>query len=193
MNSVFDLIQSLDETLIVFINSLNSPVFDVLMWRISGKFTWIPFYLLLVFLLFRSKGWKKGGVLFLLVILLISCADQTSVHWFKEVFQRPRPSHNPAIEDLLHFVKGYRGGAYGFISSHAANSFALAMFMSLSFLNKRLTWALFVWAGLVSYSRMYLGVHYLTDILAGAIWGASLGLLFFHIGRFVMDKILKII
>ncbi|MBE0655399.1 MAG: phosphatase PAP2 family protein [Bacteroidales bacterium] len=171
---MLDTIQILDEWIILALNGSNSSFWDPVMWWISGKYSWWPFYLALMVFIFWKKRWKEGGMILMLTVLLLVASDQTSVHLFKEVFQRPRPSHNPSIENLLHYVNNYKGGAYGFISSHAVNAFAVAGFLSLVFRLKWLTFVLMFWAALVSYSRIYLGVHYLTDIVAGALWGLIL-------------------
>lgn len=114
------------------------------------------------------------------VVLLIFLSDQTSVKLFKEVFQRLRPCHNPEIVDLVHLVTRC-GGQYGFVSSHAANTFALAMFMGL-ILKKHIPYfllGLLCWATIVSYSRVYVGVHYVSDIFVGALLGMLIGYLVF--------------
>ena len=188
---MIDLLQTLDESVIVAINSWNSVFFDNIMWWVSGKFTWWPFYLLLVVFIFWQMKWKAGGMIFLLTILLITASDQTSVHLFKELFQRPRPSHNPVINDLLHFVNDYRGGSYGFISSHASNCFSVASFLAIIFRKKWFTLILISWAILVSYSRLYLGVHYLSDVIAGALWGVLLSVIFYRLYKFLKRSVLS--
>jgi undecaprenyl-diphosphatase len=173
-------LMALDTALFLWINGFHSPVWDKIMWHVSGKLEWIPFYLLLlVFLIYRFR-WKSLTILIILG-LAITLADRISVIAFKETIQRLRPSHDPCIGHLVHIVNLYKGGAYGFISNHAANSFVLACFMSLIFKNKYLTLFLFAWAGLVSYSRIYLGVHYPGDILGGIILGSLIGWLMYRL------------
>ncbi len=172
---MLDYLQSIDEALLKLINGWHSPFFDQLMWWASGKFTWWPFYLLLLVFIIWKKGWKHFALILFSLIFLISLSDQSSVHLFKNVFERLRPSHNPGLHSLLHYVNGYHGGKYGFISSHASNTFAVAWFLILIFRKNWLTTILIVWAVFVSYSRIYLGVHYPFDVIAGAAWGALLG------------------
>ena len=109
-------------------------------------------------------------------------ADRISVMGFKNVFLRYRPTHNLDIKDLIHtYVKAngdeYRGGMYGFVSSHAANFFALSTYLFLCFKNQSGKWGiLFLWAGIIAYSRMYLGVHYPLDIVGGTLLGIFIGI-----------------
>lgn len=186
---MLDLIQQIDERIILAVNGWNSPFFDDAMWWISGKFTWWPFYLALIIFIFYRKNWKKGLMIVFSIVLVITLADQTSVHFFKEVFERLRPSHNPELADKLHIINNYRGGKYGFISSHASNSFAVAGFLSMVFRLKWFSIVLMVWAALVSYSRMYLGVHYFTDVFVGALWGLLIGWLVYRLYKIVCSVI----
>lgn len=170
---MIEFIQKLDLKLFLYFNSLNTPFFDRIMWFISGKYEWIPLYLLLIFWIFyrfRKKGWLILG----LTIIVFALSDSGSVHLFKNVFERLRPSRNPDLEGMVHLVNGYRGGLYGFISGHAANTFGLAVFMSFIFKERWFVISILIWAGIVSYSRIYLGVHYPFDVLCGAIWGSSM-------------------
>lgn len=124
-----------------------------------------------------------------IVVLVILCADQFSVHFFKNVFLRYRPCHNLAIADLVHVVDGC-GGKYGFVSSHATNTFGLAVYLGL-ILKPHIKWmfiALLAWATLVSYSRVYVGVHYPADILGGAILGSLIALFYVFLYRLIVKK-----
>ncbi len=187
---MLDNIQNLDTQLFLYLNSFHNSFFDAVMWQISSKTFWIPFYLMLIFFVLRKYKWY--GILALVAVgILITLSDQISVQGFKNVFERLRPCHNPQIADIVHTVNNKCGGKYGFVSSHAANTFALAVFLSLVF---RRFWAgclLIFWAALVSYSRIYLGVHYPGDILGGAILGAFIAVLIYWLFRFSYKNIRK--
>ena len=185
---MLEFLDHIDRIIFLFLNELHSPFWDQVMWWISGRFNWIPLYLLITgYLIYRYK-WKVIVIL-LLVALLITLSDQGSVHLFKMVFKRLRPCHNPEISQLVHIVRNHCGGMYGFVSSHAANSFAVASYSILLIRNKYYTMFIILWATLVSYSRIYLGVHYPGDILGGAILGLVLGYIVYRLFVFIDRRI----
>lgn len=163
----------IDTQLFLFLNGLNSSFWDVAMWHISGKYTWIPLYLLIIFFVAKRHCWQTIGIL-LAIALVVVLADQLSVHLFKNVFERLRPCHNPDIKELVHVVKRC-GGKYGFVSSHAANSFGVAVFLVCLIRKRWFSIGILFWALLVSYSRIYIGVHYPGDIVVGAALGSAIG------------------
>lgn len=182
-------ITNLDTELFLFLNGLHVDWLDPIMTFISGKITWVPFYLVLLFLII--KKYKKQSILILIgVVLLIVCSDQISSHVFKPIFERPRPCHNEAIKDLVYLPNGHCGGAYGFISSHACNCFALAFFITHILKNHyhKIAWVMFFWASLVAYSRIYMGVHYPGDVLVGAIVGMIIGFIISKIYDIIIQK-----
>jgi undecaprenyl-diphosphatase len=184
---MIEYLQKLDVKLLLFLNAQNSPFFDTIMMFISGIVQWIPLYLFLIFWIFYRFR-KKGWIIFGLTLLVFALTDSGSVHLFKNVFERLRPSRNPELEGLVHLVNGYRGGLYGFISSHAANTFGLAVFMCLVFRERWLVISMLIWATVVSYSRIYLGVHYPFDVLCGAIWGSLMAFGVFFGYRLIVGK-----
>jgi undecaprenyl-diphosphatase len=187
---MLDWLQIIDEKLLFLINGEHSLFFDNLMWWASGKYSWWPLYVLILAALGFKLKWK-AWLPFLFLILIITLSDQTSVHLFKNVFMRPRPTHNPEIKDLVVLVNNYRGGLYGFISSHATNTFSVAVFLRIMFKESRLSLILLAWAVLVSYSRVYLGVHYPFDVLAGAIWGSLIGWGMYLLYKWVYGKLFE--
>jgi len=155
------------------------------MYWLSNRPVWIPLYIFLIYLLFRQYG-RKTWYILLSVAILVALTDQVSVHLFKEVFLRLRPCHDPGLQGMVYTLNGVCGGSYGFVSSHAANTFGLVIFLFpfIRNFNNTLAWALIIWAGLVSYSRVYLGVHFPLDVVVGAMMGALLG---FALRRFALS------
>ncbi len=182
-------LKNIDQQLFLTLNGWHNQFFDSFFWIISNKFVWIPLYLFIAFLIIR-KYKKQSWIVILATILVIVFTDQISVHCFKNVFMRYRPSHNLDLADMVHIVNNYRGGLYGFISSHAANTFGLATFTALALKNRTYTYLILLWAIIVSYSRIYLGVHYPADIIGGATIGIILAFIVFLLfKKFVLRKI----
>ena len=170
-------IKSLDTELFLFVNGLHNSFFDELMYTFSQILVWIPFYVSVLYLIIISHKKKDALWVILSLVLCIVIADQVSSGIIKEAVQRLRPSRNPALEGMIHIVNGYTGGKYGFVSSHAANSFGFALLSSLVFKQKTYTTFVFIWAVIVSYSRIYLGVHYPFDIFGGMVVGVMAALI----------------
>ncbi len=161
-----------DTELFLFLNSFHNNFWDTIMLMVTRKETWVPFYLVILFFIFRNyKSKWLLAVIFLILTIVLS--DQLSV-LLKETIQRFRPVHNPEIEHLVHNVLR-KGGLYGFVSSHAANGFAFFVFTSRLFRNRGYWVLLLFWALLISYSRLYSGVHYPLDLAGGALLGWLIG------------------
>ncbi|MEA3317204.1 MAG: phosphatase PAP2 family protein [Bacteroidota bacterium] len=187
---MLETIKNLDTNLFKILNNIHSPFFDDVMWFISAKETWFPLYLIIIiFIIYKYK--KQSVLLLLSIAVLITLADQTSVHLFKDVFQRLRPCHSPQLQDIVHLVHNKCGGKYGFVSSHATNVFSIALFLGLVFKNRTFTISIFIWAAIVSYSRVYLGVHYPLDIICGAILGCLIAYLTYKIYRFTLALLIQ--
>ena len=186
----------IDTEILLAINGWHAPWADQLMWIISAKTTWIPLYLLLIGLLvwrYRQPAptpikWLQkvpACVVMIVVIgLAVGAADFIASGILKDWVSRPRPSRVPELEGVLHLVNGYKSGRYGFVSSHAANTMAVALLFSLIWRNKIATCGLMLWVAANCYSRMYLGVHYPTDILGGLIVGSLVAV----VGYWLLDR-----
>ena len=186
----------IDTEILLAINGWHAPWADTLMWIISAKTTWIPLYLLLIGLLvwrYRKpamtnvKWLQKVPACVVMIVaigLAVGAADFIASGILKDLVARPRPSRVPELEGVLHLVNDYRSGRYGFVSSHAANTMAVALLFSLIWRNKIATCGLMLWVAANCYSRMYLGVHYPTDILGGLIVGSLVAV----VGYWLLDR-----
>lgn len=184
------MLEHIDQQLLLFLNAQNSPFWDQVMHAISGKVIWAPLYLaILLYLGFRHK--RKFLIILLFIILAVTLADQVSVQLFKNVFHRLRPCNEPALQGMIHLFKGECGGKYGFVSSHASNSFNVAL-LSLMFIKKRwYTISIILWALIIGYSRIYLGVHYPGDVICGSIVGAFIGWGVYKLYELTDNRLLK--
>lgn len=183
-------LSDIDARLLLIVNGAHSPFFDAVMWCISGRWIWLPFYAVLAYLLFRRMSWKRASICLVTIGLIILAADQTCATLIRPEIGRLRPANlNNPLSSFVHVVNGYRGGGYGFPSCHAANTFALAVFMSLVIRHKWFTVMMFSWAFIVSYSRMYLGVHYFGDLFCGATIGSLFAVLFYYLQNYLFKRL----
>jgi undecaprenyl-diphosphatase len=178
---MIEYLKLIDQELFLFLNGFHNEFFDGIMYWITRQETWYPFYLIAIIWMFW-KFRKKAFIPLMLIILAITITDQVTSGLMKPLFERLRPCHNPDIQQFVHTVNGC-GGLYGFASGHAANSFALATLLFLFFRQNGRYWALlFLWAAMVAYSRVYVGVHYPGDIIVGGLigWLTGSGIYYFY-------------
>lgn len=173
-------LDSLDRSIFLFLNGMHNDFFDMFMWYVSKTATWSLMLLFLLYIIFKNN-WRMALMVILGIALTITLADQISSGLVKDFIGRFRPTHNPEIESIVHTVNGYKGGLYGFVSSHAANTLGVAVYISLLFRNRYITLFMMLWSLLVAYSRIYLGVHYPGDILGGMIVGVISGFVVYKI------------
>jgi len=177
-----------DKDLLVSLNSHHSEFWDGFMWMATDEISWMAFFAILLYLIYKQKGRQIFLVVIAIALTVLVC-DQVS-GLFKDWIARPRPSREPDIMNKLHIVNNYRGGRYGFFSSHAANTFGIAVLISLLLRHWLVTSILLVWAALESYSRIYLGVHYPLDILTGIAFGIITGFLVYKLYQKVSKRFL---
>ncbi len=181
----------IDKMLMLAINNDYPNFLDGIMYGVSGKLTWIPLYIAIIYLIFRKWG-KNGWWILISLLLTVVAADQIASGLIKDAVERLRPSHDPSIMNQIVLVHGYRSGLYGFVSSHAANAFGIAVLSALLFRNKSYSIFIFFWAVLIGYSRIYLGVHYPGDVLGGAIVGTAVAFLIYWLLKKFRPQIFEV-
>ena len=182
-------LSNIDSDLFLFLNSLHVNWLDKVMIAVTQMWVWMPLYLLLIYCIVKQYG-KRCWWIILAVGLVVLCSDQLSAHVCKPFFQRLRPCYDDDFQDLIYLPKGLAGGKYGFVSSHAANTFAVAAFLTAA-LHKYWNWmglVLYLWAFISSYSRIYLGFHYPGDIVCGALLGILIGLILWKVFQLIVVR-----
>ena len=165
-------ILEIDRQLLLRMNFDGGAVMDSIFWFASGKAAWIPLYVLIIWLMQREIGWRRTLLAVALIALAVVLSDQIA-NIFKHCTPKLRPTHTDAIKEYVHTVNGYRGGLYGTVSAHAATTFSIAAISAYTIRSRLYTAAIALWVLFVSYSRIYLGVHFPLDILFGMITGAA--------------------
>ena len=170
LTDLLSMLKAMDTMVFLTVNSHHNAYFDSVMWLVSGKLIWVPMYVSLFFVLLKNYSYKVVFAILLAIGVVILFTDSFTAQVIRPWVCRLRPSNldNP-MSSMVHIVDGYRGGAYGFPSNHASNTWGLAFFITFLFRRYKLTFFFFLWALLVCYSRMYLGVHYFGDLLIGAL------------------------
>ncbi|WP_299522458.1 phosphatase PAP2 family protein [uncultured Lutibacter sp.] len=189
---MFDSIISKDIELLIYLNNLGTIQWDGFWLVITNKFSAIPLYFFLLYITYKQFGVKKTFIVVLFVILLIAISDQTS-NLFKYGFKRLRPCHNENISHLVRLVGNRCGGLYSYFSAHAANSMAIAIFFGLllkSF-SKYLLPILVLWAFIVAYSRIYIGVHFPLDVVTGLLFGVLYATIIYYLLKMLLKKFMN--
>jgi undecaprenyl-diphosphatase len=182
-------ILTIDKQILIFLNGLGSIQYDNFWLIVTKQANWTPFFLLLLYIVFKNIGWKQTLVLVVFVAILLTFTDQVT-NGFKYYFERLRPVNDPEINQLLRIVKESK--SFSFFSGHAANSMAAAMFLyQLLHKNYRYFGLIFIWPVFFSYSRIYLGLHFPTDLLVGYFFGASFGFGFYKLYQLTLTKYFK--
>ena len=181
-----------ERKLFFWLNGSEYELFDHFLWLVSDKLVWVPWIICLLFVLFYKKKWKEAILIVVSIVLVITIADQVASGVFKPFFMRFRPTHHPDFMEDVKILFNYKGGRYGFASSHASNAFGIATFTALLFRNRFFTVTICLFAILNAYSRIYLGVHFISDIVAGAIIGILAGIISYRLYLIARKYILKV-
>lgn len=170
-----------ERELFLALNHLHTPFLDAFMYLISARWTWTAVVIALILWVFYKRSPKEAILFIVIAVLMHVACDQLTSSLIKPFFGRLRPAYHPYTKDMVMNVYNNLGWGFSFVSGHAANFFAIAMFTSLSFRNRFYSVLVFALATLVAYSRIYLGVHFLSDIIPGSLLGVLLGYLFYRL------------
>lgn len=181
-----------ERDLFFLLNGSDSVILDNIMYTISLSKIWIPLYLFVLLLFFYKKPVKEALFTSLFFILVFALCDQFSSGLIKPFFERLRPGHHPDFKDFVRIVNGHRGGGYSFISGHATNCFGFAVALALLFRNRWVTIIALIWATLISYSRIYLGMHFISDVVGGIIAGTLIATILYAVFIPLRQKLFKL-
>ncbi len=184
---MLEYLNDIDTDALLAVNGLHDMFQDAFWWMVSAKWSSALLLLALVWILLHQN--RRHALLMLVMLAFtVLVADQVSSGLIKHLVERLRPTHDPSLDNMVHVINGYRGGMYGFVSSHAANFFAVATLLSFVMRHRLVTCSLFTWALLQCYSRVYLGVHYPGDIMGGIVVGVLVGWLLWCLMRWIQHR-----
>lgn len=179
---------SIDASITLWFNGMGQPWLDPIVMALTRPTTWTPLYAILIFLIWKRLGWRHTLIILVGTGICVVIADQFASGICKPLFHRLRPTHEPTLEGIVRVVNNYRSGLYGFFSSHAANTCAIALYLSFVLRSRAVTALLFAYAAINCWTRLYLGVHYFGDILVGIIWGCLTGFAVLRLYKWVLAK-----
>ena len=181
-------ITDIDKYILLSLNGSDSIFWDGCMKVYTSMAIWLPLAIMLIYVLIKNNNVKDFILLLLVIGAVVGLTDLISSGICKPFFERWRPTRDPLLMYAVDVVDNIRGGNYGFTSSHAANSFGIATFVILLIKNKTLTTSLIIWASMNAFTRIYLGVHYPGDILAGTAIGVLVGWLMYLLYNYLLKK-----
>lgn len=184
-----DQIINLDQRLTLAINGSDSLFWDNVMYVVTNTFSWSLVIVMLIVILFRNNNWKEFFLILLFIGLMLAFADQLCSGISKPMFARWRPTQDPQLMYMIDTVRDYRGGRYGFFSGHACNTSCMAMFLAWLFRSGKVTFTLFFWSVTTTFTRLYLGVHYLGDVTVGFTLGCIIGFVFYLLMHRMLNRI----
>lgn len=185
---MLEYLKDIDQAVTLYLNGSSSLFLDGIAMTATATSTWLPVAVVLLYVILRNNNWTNTLLILAGIALCVLVADQVASGICKPLFSRYRPSNDPEIMYAVDIVGNYRGGKYGFFSSHAANTFAVASFVSLLIRSTKLTTFLFSWALLNCWTRVYLGVHYVGDLTVGVIWGTLVGVAMYYAIAFFRER-----
>lgn len=172
-------LNKLDQQLTLSLNGSDSQFWDNVVYTVTNTFSWTLVIIVLFVIIFKNNKLKDALLVLASMVLLIVVADRLCSGWVKPTIARWRPTQDPQIMYMVDIVRGYRGGRFGFFSGHACNTMSFAVFLSCLFRYRKLTFALIFWSLTTTFTRIYLGVHYVGDVVVGWLVGLFLGFLFY--------------
>lgn len=181
-------LNQLDHEVTLALNGSDSLFWDNIMYTVTNTFSWTLVIILLLYIIFKNNSPKEAIMIYVSIALMILVADRLCSGFVKPAVGRWRPTQDPTLMYLVDVVRSYRGGQYGFFSGHACNTMCMAVFLSFLFRDVRVTFTLLFWSFTTTYTRIYLGVHHVGDVLVGFVMGTIIGTLAYFLMGYFMER-----